>query len=99
MAFDTRYDTRYNAAMIVSIRHTGLTRFYREGRLDGIQPQHAKRLSALLGALDAATGPQDLSSLPGIHPLKGQRVGQLAVRVDRNWRLTFTMSADGEVFD
>ncbi len=95
--FDARYDTRYNTSMIVSFRHTGLERFYREGRLNGIQPQHAKRLRALLGALDAATGPQDLDSLPGIHPLKGQRAGQLAVRVDRNWRLTFTITSDGEV--
>ena len=85
--------------MIVSIRHRGLERFYREGRLTGIQPQHAKRLRVLLGALDAATGPQDLNSLPGIHPLKGQRAGQLAVRVSGNWRLTFTISSDGEVCD
>lgn len=85
--------------MIVSFRHRGLERFYRDGRQTGIQPEHARRLRALLGALDAATGPQDLNSLPGIHPLKGQRAGQLAVRVSGNWRLTFTISADGEVAD
>lgn len=85
--------------MIVSFRHPGLERFYREGRQSGIQPQHAKRLRVLLGALDAATGPQDLGSLPGIHPLKGRRAGQMAVRVSGNWRLTFTISPDGDVFD
>jgi proteic killer suppression protein len=49
--------------------------------------------------LDAATAPADLD-LPGFgfHPLKGNRKGEFAVIVTRNWRLTFGWN-DGDAVD
>jgi proteic killer suppression protein len=46
--------------MIQSLRHTGLRRFYESGSLAGIQPQHAKRLSMQLAALDSARVVEDM---------------------------------------
>ena len=51
--------------------------------------QHSKT-AVVLDALDAATRPRDLD-LPGFgfHALKGDRRGQYAVTITRNWRITF----------
>ena len=49
--------------------------------------------------IDAATTLEDMG-LPhfGLHELKGERAGTWAVRVNKNWRLTFTF-ADGDASD
>lgn len=77
--------------MIRSFRHKGLEAFFRTGSKAGITARHAVRLRLQLGLLDAAAGPADMD-LPGwrLHPLRGEREGSWAVRVDRNWRLVFT---------
>jgi toxin HigB-1 len=51
--------------------------------------QHSKT-AVVLDALDAATRPRDLD-LPGFgfHAMKGDRRGQYAVTITRNWRITF----------
>ena len=75
---------------IKSFRHKGLERFFTSGSKRGIQAKHADRLRLILGRLNAATNPRDLS-LPGLdcHELQGVRRGTWAVRVSGNWRLTF----------
>ena len=52
-----------------------------------------------LAALDTAQVIEDMD-IPGfrLHPLKGDRKGQWAVEVSRNWRLVFKF-ADGNAFD
>jgi proteic killer suppression protein len=76
--------------VIRDFKHKGLERFFSTGNRAGIQPQHAKRLTLQLGALDAATGPSGMN-MPGwkLHPLKAGLSGHWAVWVDKNWRLTF----------
>ncbi len=81
---------------IQSFRHKGLKRFFATGAVTGIQPAHAARLRLLLGVLNAAAAPRDVS-LPGLrlHELKGSRKGVWSVNVSGNWRVTFRFGADG----
>lgn len=85
--------------MIKSFRHKGLESFFKTGSKAGIRPQHEHRLRAQLGALDAAVGPDGMS-LPGwkLHPLKGELTGHWAIKIDENWRLTFTFEGQDAVW-
>lgn len=76
---------------ITGFRHKGLRRFFETGSMAGIQPKHAARLRLILGRLNVAVEPRDMA-LPGLelHPLRGDRSGQWAVKVSGNWRVTFT---------
>ena len=76
--------------MILSFAHKGLERFFRTGRISGIQAQHARRLRLILSNLEAAKNPADMD-LPGLrlHALKGKRKGVWSVVVSANWRVTF----------
>ena len=76
--------------MIRSFKHKGLHRSFEEGVKSGIRPEQAKRLRLILGALNAATSPNDMD-LPGLrlHELKGDRKGTWSVTVSGNWRVTF----------
>ena len=75
---------------IQSFRHKGLKRFFATGNKRGIQRKHADRLRLILGRLNAAADPRDLS-LRGLdlHELQGARKGTWAVKVSGNWRITF----------
>lgn len=75
---------------INGFRHKGLEQFFATGTKRGIQAKHADRLRLILGALNAATNPQDMN-LPGLspHELQGARKSTWAVRVSGNWRVTF----------
>jgi proteic killer suppression protein len=76
--------------MIIRFRHKGLSRFFDFGSIAGVQARHASRLRLILGRLNAARGPGDMAfGGSDLHPLKGQREGEWAVRVSRNWRVTF----------
>lgn len=84
--------------MIRSFRHAGLETFFRTGSKAGIQPKHEKRLRLQLGALNRASGPNDMSAPPWrLHPLKGADRGHWAVWVDENWRLTFAFEGKDAV--
>ena len=78
---------------ILRFRHKGLGKFFLRGTLAGVQAKHAPRLRLILGRLNASTEPGDMD-LPGLdlHPLKGSRKGQWAVKVSGNWRITFRFS-------
>jgi len=75
---------------IVRFRHRGLKRFFVTGSTAGIRAAHARRLRLILGRLHVSATPGDMG-LPGLglHPLKGPREGEWAVRVNRTWRVTF----------
>lgn len=87
--------------MIASFRHKGLEAFYRSGTTKGIQPAHARKLARILGLLDVAAAPADVS-LPGfgLHPLKGSLLGHWSIWVNGNWRVTFRfVGTDVELVD
>ena len=84
--------------MIKSFRHRGLEKFFTTGSKAGIQAQHAKRLSLILGRLHASTSPFDMN-LPGLrlHELTGNRKGTWSVTVSGNWRITFLFESENAV--
>lgn len=87
--------------MIKGFRHKGLEAFYLTGTTKGIQAAHAPKLARILGLLDVATGPEELS-LPSfrLHSLKGNRKGFWSITVSGNWRVTFRfVGADVELVD
>lgn len=88
--------------MIKTFRHKGLKAFFELGSLAGIQAAHAARLSRMLNRLNEASSAQDMN-VPGwvLHPLKGQDLkGHYSVRVNGNWRMTFTFDGkDAELVD
>jgi len=88
---DARGATRYSAIMIRSFRHAGLENFYLTGSKAGIQPAHAVKLRRQLTLLNTAKGPKRMD-VPGwdLHPLKGTRTDHWSVKVNANWRMTFT---------
>lgn len=50
-----------------------------------------------LMALDQARSLSDLAALPGnrLEPLKGDRVGQYSIRINKQWRLCFAWKENG----
>lgn len=87
--------------MIVSFRHKGLERLYREGLKSGVQPAHVPKLLRILSALDVATSAKDLD-IPGfrMHQLRGTSAGCWSIWVNGNWRVTFRfLEADVELVD
>ncbi len=58
------------------------------------------RIERRLAALDDATAPADLGQFPGfkLHPLKGKRQGEWAIRLTGNMRITFRFEGE-EVVD
>ena len=85
--------------MIASFRSRALKRYWEKGETRRLPAQSLVRIAMILDRLDAAVEPNDLD-LPGLgfHPLKGQRKGEFAVLVTRNWRITFGW-ADGDAVD
>lgn len=71
---------------IKKIRHVGLRDLYDHESTRRIDKRFQSKLKQML---DAATGPQDLRGVSGFHPLKGDRAGEYAMIVTRNYRLTF----------
>lgn len=85
--------------MISSFKHKGLREFFEVNSKRGIPAQLSTRLRDRLDVIDAATTLEDIS-LPhfDLHELKGDRAGTWAVKVNKNWRLTFTF-AGGDAHD
>jgi proteic killer suppression protein len=84
--------------MIKAFRHKGLERYFGTGSRAGILPKHARRLRLQLGRLNVATQAEEMD-LPGwrLHPLHGEARRCWAVRVDANWRLTFSFERSDAV--
>lgn len=84
--------------MIKSWRHKGLKDFFETESKAGIRPDHAAKLKRLLSQLDYATAPQDMN-LPGfgLHELEDDLKGHYAVKVNANWRITFTFEGTDAV--
>ena len=81
--------------VIRSFRHKGLRRLVERDDSRGLPPHQVTRITRVLAAINQAESLRDLAGLPGLHPLKGDRVGQWAVRVSRLWRITFRFEDGG----
>ena len=84
--------------MIVSFSHKGLEKFFKTGSTAGIQVKHKDRLSRILFALENAKTAQDMNVASyNFHSLKGDKKELYSVKVNGNWRITFTF-IDGNAY-
>ena len=81
----------YTTRMIRSFKHDGIGRFFKTESKAGIQPKHATKLKIQLQVLNTAESAVEMD-VPGWdwHPLKSDLAGHWAVKVNGNWRLTFS---------
>jgi proteic killer suppression protein len=79
---------------IESIRHKALRRFAETGNAKGVM--QAERIRDMLAFIDSAGSFDALATPPnfGFHALTGDRAGEFAMTVTRNYRLTFTKVDD-----
>jgi proteic killer suppression protein len=84
---------------IESIRHKALRNLVEKGRAKGVI--EAGRIIDMIAFIVAASGIDELGVPPnfGFHALTGNRRGVYAMTVTRNWRLTFTLTADDAIAD
>ncbi len=85
--------------MIQKIKHKGLRALFESGVSSGVNVLHISRLRKILALLETSETIEDMD-LPGLglHPLKGNRKGDWAVKVSGNWRITFKIQ-NGDVLD
>ena len=86
---------------IDSIRHRTLRRFAETGLTKGLPSGSVDRLRRMLAYIDAIDAAKELRVPPnyGAHQLTGDRKGEWALTVTRNWRMTFRINAVGAVED
>jgi toxin HigB-1 len=84
--------------MIQSFRHAGLEKFYLTGSKAGIQPVHAAKLRMQLSLLNTAKNANRMN-VPGwdLHPLKGTLAEHWSIKVNGNWRMTFTFQNENAI--
>ena len=82
--------------MIVSFRSKALERFWVKGEVRRVNARHVAKLTLILTTLDAAESPQGLNvSGWDFHGLVGDQSNRFAVKVDKNYRVTFGWSRSG----
>lgn len=86
---------------IESIRHKALRRFAETGLSKGLPAGAVDRLRNMLAYLAAMGAEEELFVPPnfGAHKLTGDRKGEWALTVTRNWRMTFRISEAGAIED
>ena len=74
----------------MKIRHKGLRALHERDDPVRLPADLVPRLRSILFRLQEATNPGSADA-PGfrLHPLKGDRAGQLSVHVSGNWRVVF----------
>ncbi len=84
--------------MIRSFRHAGLEKFFYTGSKAGIQPAHAIKLHRQLTVLNTAKDASRMNiSGWDLHLLKGDLAGHSSVKVNANWRMTFTFENEDAI--
>ncbi len=76
--------------MIKSFKHKGLRELFEKGKSKRISTNFTPKLIRQMDAISQADSPKQLN-FPGydLHELKGERSGFWAMKVNKNWRLTF----------
>ena len=100
VTLDERDSAWYLRTVIIeSVRHKGLRRALETGSGRGLI--ESERVLDMVGYLATAGSFDDLSKPPnfGFHALKGDRRGEFAMTVTKNWRLTFRKVDDHTIFD
>jgi toxin HigB-1 len=86
---------------IESIRHKALRRFAETGSSKGLPSGSVDRLRNMFSYLAAVGAEEELWVPPnfGAHKLTGDRAGEWALTVTRNWRMTFRINESGAIED
>jgi proteic killer suppression protein len=85
--------------MIVNFRHKALRDLHEKNNRRKIDATHVKKLRVILLRLETAKTLKDMDLQTfDLHQLEGNRKGTWAVRVDKNWRVTFRFE-DGDAYD
>ncbi len=81
---------------IRNFRHRGLRRFWERDDPRGLPSEHVKKLRVVLTTMHAAEDLSEVGLFPGwrLHPLRGDREGQWAITITRNWRIVFEIEND-----
>ena len=87
--------------LIESILHRALRRFAETGMTKGLPSGSVERLRNMLAYLAAVAAESELRVPPnfGAPRLTGDRAGEWALTVTRNWRLTFRVNASYAIED
>ncbi|TRX02979.1 type II toxin-antitoxin system RelE/ParE family toxin [Candidatus Methylobacter oryzae] len=84
--------------MIKSFRHKGIQQFFETGSKAGIPAEHEAKLARQLMLLNAAKAPLEMDVAGWkLHQLKGELAEHWAVKVNGNWRLTFTFEGEDAI--
>ena len=84
--------------MIGSFRSKALKRFWERNDARGINPRWVEKVSIVLDALEAASGPEEMNlSTFHFHPLTGNLAGRYSVTITRNFRITFSWKDENAV--
>ena len=84
--------------MIKSFRHKGIQQFFETGSKAGISSEHEAKLARQLQLLNVAKGPLEMDVAGWkLHQLKGELVEHWTVKVNGNWRLTFTFEGEDAI--
>jgi len=86
---------------IDTIQHKSLRRFAETGSSKGLPAGSVDRLRNMLAYLSAIAAEEELRVPPnfGAHRLTGDRKGEWALTVTRNWRMTFRINAASAIED
>jgi len=86
---------------IDSVRHKALRRFAETGSSKGLPAGSVDRLRNMLAYIDAIDTAEELRVPPnfGAHLLTGDRKGEWALTVTKNWRMTFRVNTAGAIDD
>lgn len=84
---------------IESIKHKALRGLVEKGSTKGVI--EAERVIDMIAFIVSASGLDELGTPPnfGFHPLNGDRKGEYAMTVTRNWRLTFSLVDETTIAD
>lgn len=84
--------------MIRSYRSRALKRFQEGGDASGLNPQHVRKIQLIMDLLVRAATPEDMN-VPGLrfHKLTGENPPRWSVRVNANWRVTFSFEENEAV--
>jgi proteic killer suppression protein len=85
--------------LIKTFRHKGLKELFEAGKSKSIPGNMHQRIQRRLDVLDAAASIRGVN-VPGfnLHPLKGDRAGEWAITVTKNYRITFRFE-NGDALD
>ena len=82
--------------MIKCFKSKALERFWTANDARGIRPDHVGKVRVILVALNAAALPSAMNRPSfAFHEMKGAMRGRYAVKVNKNWRVTFAWDETG----